>query len=184
MVKLLCVIIFNKQYNITNAAYELSSYGFFQRSNIKEICTFACKEFAKRCIDNYQVLQYMNFNIYALTNNKYTITCVSDEEYPITAAKSFLNKVIDIINYDNVDNVDNKIEELLIECQDPMKADKLIAIKNELEETKEILMKTMEDLLNRGESLDNLIEKSNELSNNSKSFMKETKKMNSCCNII
>lgn len=41
--------------------------------------------------------------------------------------------------------------------------------------------KTIESVLERGEKLDNLVERSNALSAQSKMFYKTTKKQNSCC---
>lgn len=54
-------------------------------------------------------------------------------------------------------------------------------VQKELDETKIVLHKTMESLLARGEKLDDLVAKSDELSSASKTFYKTAKKTNSCC---
>lgn len=53
--------------------------------------------------------------------------------------------------------------------------------KHNLENTKKILSKTMTSLLDRGDSIDHLIEKSNDLSHSSKLFYKKTNAFHSCC---
>jgi synaptobrevin family protein YKT6 len=54
----------------------------------------------------------------------------------------------------------------------------------ELDETKDILVKSIDQLLERGEKLESLAEKSNDLSFHSKAFMKQAESMNSCCVIL
>ncbi|KAG9052090.1 palmitoyltransferase [Serendipita sp. 407] len=54
-------------------------------------------------------------------------------------------------------------------------------VQAELDETKIVLHKTIEGVLQRGENLDNLVERSNALSAQSKMFYKTAKQQNSCC---
>lgn len=51
----------------------------------------------------------------------------------------------------------------------------------EVESTKKILLRTISKVINRGEKIENLIEKSETLSNQSKLFYKNSHKMNYCC---
>jgi synaptobrevin family protein YKT6 len=80
------------------------------------------------------------------------------------------------------------VEELLTAAlakyQDPGQADKLLKIQRELDETKVVLHKTIDTVLARGEKLDNLVEKSSDLSMASQLFYKQAKKSNSCCGIM
>jgi synaptobrevin family protein YKT6 len=66
--------------------------------------------------------------------------------------------------------------------QDPREADPLTKMQNDLDETKIILRNTIEQVLIRGEKLDDLVSQSEELSAQSKAFYKTAKKTNSCCN--
>jgi synaptobrevin family protein YKT6 len=54
--------------------------------------------------------------------------------------------------------------------QDPKQADSILKIQQELDETKIVLHKTIESVLERGEKLDSLVERSNQLSGSSKAF--------------
>lgn len=74
-----------------------------------------------------------------------------------------------------------KIEEFLKNWQNPKEADKIYKIKTDLDEVKDIMHKNMEDLLKRGESLDELMAKSKDLSTMSVEFYKKAKKKNQTC---
>ncbi|OXC71136.1 prenylated SNARE protein Ykt6p, partial [Cryptococcus neoformans] len=72
----------------------------------------------------------------------------------------------------------------LTKYQDPKQADTIMKVQKELDETKVVLHKTIESVLERGEKLDNLVERSNALSAQSKMFYKTAKKQNSCCVVM
>jgi synaptobrevin homolog YKT6 len=74
-----------------------------------------------------------------------------------------------------------KCQEYLEKYQDPAAADKVTKIQKDLDETTQILHKTIDSVLERGVKLDNLVERSNDLSAQSKMFYKQAKKTNSCC---
>ncbi|KAG5280550.1 hypothetical protein AALO_G00061330 [Alosa alosa] len=63
----------------------------------------------------------------------------------------------------------------------PKEADALTRAQAEVEETKVILHNTMESLLQRGEKLDDLVQRSEHLGDTSKAFYKTARKHNSCC---
>ena len=57
--------------------------------------------------------------------------------------------------------------------------DKIEKLNSQLSETKEILCQAIDKVLQRGEKLDDLVEKSTKLSSQSKLFDKEARKANS-----
>ena len=75
-------------------------------------------------------------------------------------------------------------QQLLKQFQDPSQADQLSRIMNELEQTKLVLHETIEAALERGQKIDALVEKSNDLSGSSKMFYKTAKKQNQCCTFM
>jgi synaptobrevin family protein YKT6 len=77
-----------------------------------------------------------------------------------------------------------RLDEALVEYQDPTKVDKVMKLDKQLGDTKDILYKTIEKVLERGEKLDELVDKSNALSTQSKLFYKQAKKTNSCCEVM
>jgi synaptobrevin family protein YKT6 len=72
----------------------------------------------------------------------------------------------------------------IVEYQDPTKADAICKITKDLDETKEVLHKTIESVLERGEKLDSLVSQSEDLTKQSKMFYKEAKKTNACCKMM
>lgn len=76
------------------------------------------------------------------------------------------------------------LDSTLAEYQDPAKVDKIMKLDKQLAETKDILYKTIDAVLARGEKLEDLVEKSDHLSQQSKLFYKQAKKTNSCCSIM
>ena len=73
------------------------------------------------------------------------------------------------------------LEDYLVKYQDPSAADKVTKIQRDLEDTTQILHKTIDSVLERGTKLDSLVERSDDLSRQSKMFYKQAKKTNSCC---
>jgi len=71
-----------------------------------------------------------------------------------------------------------------VKYQDPMAADKILKIQRELDDTKVVLHKTIDSVLARGEKLDNLVDKSTDLSLASQMFYKQARKQNQCCNLM
>ena len=74
------------------------------------------------------------------------------------------------------------MEDAIVKYQDPMAADKILKIQRELDDTKVVLHKTIDSVLARGEKLDNLVDKSTDLSLASQMFYKQARKQNQCCN--
>ena len=77
-----------------------------------------------------------------------------------------------------------KVESSLQEYQDPTNVDKLAKVDRQLHETKDILLQTIDKVLARGEKLDDLVERSKNLTDTSKQFYKQARKTNSCCIIM
>lgn len=118
-------------------------------------------------------------------------TVTTDQDYPARVAFVLLGQLLDDFVQEHGDSwktvttpesvTFSKAEEYLQKYQDPAEADKVTKIQKDLDETTQILHKTIDSVLERGVKLDNLVEKSNDLSAQSKLFYKSAKKTNSCC---
>ncbi len=73
---------------------------------------------------------------------------------------------------------------MIAQYQQPDKVDNIMQIEKDLDETKAVLVKSIDQLLVRGEKLEDLAQKSQDLSFQSKAFMKKSEDLNSCCTII
>jgi len=124
---------------------------------------------------------------------------VTDEDYPERACSSLLGKICDefIAKYPRTAYVNlpkdpknesplqlPELKSYLVKYQNPQEADNLTKIQNELDDTKQIMHKTIESVLERGQKIDDLVAKSDGLSAQSKLFYTQAKKQNSCCVVM
>ncbi|KAI4174095.1 MAG: hypothetical protein LQ343_002541 [Gyalolechia ehrenbergii] len=118
---------------------------------------------------------------------------ISDAGYPALVAHQLLSKVVDefLSRYPRTAFANTtstldfpQLKEYLVKYQDPQQADSIMKIQKELDETKIVLHKTIESVLERGEKIDSLVEKSDGLSAQSKMFYKQAKQQNSCCVVM
>lgn len=107
---------------------------------------------------------------------------ISDPDYPALVAHQLLSKVIDefLSKYPRTAFANStptldfpQLKEYIVKYQDPQQADSIMKIQKELDETKIVLHKTIESVLERGEKIDSLVEKSDGLSAQSKMFYKQ-----------
>ncbi len=176
-------------------ACDLSSYGFFQRQGVKEMLTFFSKTFTKRTEPGQrQSISHESYVIHCYVRSDGLAGSVTtDAEYPPRVAFVLLTQLLDeFLSSTGSDSWKSmepstessnftQLEEYLVKYQDPASADKVTKIQNDLEETTQILHKTIDSVLERGVKLDSLVEKSDDLSRQSKMFYKQAKKTNSCC---
>ncbi|KAL8136355.1 hypothetical protein V2J09_002356 [Rumex salicifolius] len=157
-------------------ASDVSHFGYFQRSSVKEFIVFVSRTVAKRTPPGQrQSVQHSEYKVHAYNRGGLCALGFMDDHYPVRSAFSLLNKVLDeyqkkfgeswrTINTDNNAQPWPYLNEALSKYQDPAEADKLLKIQRELDETKIILHKTIDSVLERGERLDSLVEKSSDLS--------------------
>ncbi|XP_074276740.1 VAMP-like protein YKT61 [Silene latifolia] len=176
-------------------ASDLSHFGFFQRSSVREFITFVSRTVAKRTPPGQrQSVQHEEYKVHAYNRGGLCALGFMDDHYPVRSSFSLLNQVLDEYqkNFgDSWKTVSTDVaepwpylNEALVKYQDPAEADKLLKIQRELDETKIILHRTIDSVLERGEKLDSLVEKSADLSAQSQFFYKQAKKTNSCCSIL
>lgn len=174
-------------------ANDLSSFGFFQRQGVPEMLTFFAKTFVKRTqAGQRQSVKHESYIVHCYLRPDGLAGCVTtDEEYPARVAFVLLSQAMDDFqaevgtSWKTESRADSiafpKLTEYLEQYQDPTSADKITKIQKDLDETTEILHKTIDSVLERGVKLDDLVDRSNDLSNQSKMFYKQAKKTNSCC---
>ncbi|KPM39805.1 hypothetical protein AK830_g6765 [Neonectria ditissima] len=174
------------------AEKELSAYSRFTRANYGEFMTLFSKTVAERTRPGQRQdveEQDYTFHAYGRTEGVCAVI-MSDHQYPALVAHQLLSKIVDEFLAANPRSswatgepviVMPQLKEYLTKYQDPAQADSILKIQKELDETKIVLHKTIESVLQRGEKLDDLVAKSDGLSNQSKMFYQQAKKQNSCC---
>jgi len=197
--KLFGIIVYYKsgsgtsEVRVLKGAYELNSFGFFQRATVREFMLFTGKVILERSAltsrSSTKEQDYM-CHVYVRADGLSGMV-VSDTEYPQRVAHNLLTRVLDefatkipasswpTVTESNVQFT--KLEEYLQKYQNPKEADAMMRVQEELDETKIVLHNTIQAVLERGEKLDDLVAKSEDLSAQSQMFYTSAKKMNKCC---
>jgi len=175
---------------------DLSAFGYFQRSTVREHLVFASRTSCTRCPQGTRItiaLKEVPYKCHCYRKiNGLAGIVISDNEYPDRVAHSLVSRVLSEFEKKFQNDTWNKVEkdenfdfpknaELLQEYQDPKEADKYMKIQQNLDDIKEIMHKNLEEILRRGETLDTLLQKSTDIGEVSKMFHQKAKKNNQCC---
>ncbi|PKI82649.1 Ykt6p [Malassezia vespertilionis] len=182
------------------SAWDLNSFSWIQRSTVQDMMAFMGKRTSPT---QRQSIQENNFTAHVHARpavDGVTGVLVSDSEYPVRVAYSLLNKLLDefivkvpkakwqgqvnqVLLNGGVPAKGEGIlrssefpqaQESLARYQDPRQADAILRVQQELDDTK--IHNTIDSVLQRGEDLDKLVEKSGSLSQQSKMFYKSARK--------
>ena len=146
------------------AERDLSSYSRFTRTSVGEFMSLFSKTVAERTRPGQRQdveEQSYTFHAYARSEGVAGII-ISDHEYPALVAHQLLGKVLDEFlskfprsswANSNAEVPFPVLKEYLAKYQDPQNADGIMKIQKELDETKIVLHKTIESVLERGECL-------------------------------
>eukprot|EP00871_Galdieria_phlegrea_P000855 jgi/Galph1/1770/GphlegSOOS_G451.1 len=181
---------------ILTSAYHLNDFGYFQRNSIREFANFFGKTLVKRVpLGERASVEHEDTyvcHVYVASSGLAAVV-LCDKEYPRRVAFTLLGKTIDDFSKENNENTWKNatsevtypaLQKIVDEYQDPSKADSIVRIQKDLDETKIILHKTIDSVLERGTKLDALVEKSSDLSMQSKMFYRTARKQNSCCGFM
>ena len=154
----------------------LSKVGFFARKNTSELIDFFLKKICEHLItDGFECVVQNEYKCYVLTVNNHYYSLVSDNEVPKTMAYNICRS----LSMKSIDELDLKKEI----TQDLSKS-KISILREDIEKVQKIMEKNIELILTREEKLDDLIKKSDELSESSKMFYRKAEKLNSCCILL
>ncbi len=167
------------------SAMDLSSVSFFHRSTVQEHLLFGSKTVVERSplSINFTVELKENFDyIFHTYIGISGLACciVTDREYPTPIAYKLIHQTIDKFQSEDQSEY---LTQLLIKSQNPLDIDKLAKIQAELDCVTDIMHKNIQDILERGETLDSLMEKSEDLSDGAKIFYREARRQNQCCKL-
>ncbi|KAK0722897.1 Longin-like domain-containing protein [Lasiosphaeria miniovina] len=177
-------------------AHELSEWSRFTRNEYGNFMTMIGKTVAERTSPGQrQSVEEQDYVVHCYARSEGVAGVIITKDYPAMAAHSVLSKLIDqFLSETPLDTIeaattDNSVdfpalEEYLNTYQDANEANSIAKIQAELDETKIVLHKAIDSVLQRGEKLDDLVAKSSDLSSQSKMFYKTAKKQNSCCLVM
>ena len=176
--KLYSILILEKsgtELKINKDGYDLSHVSFFSRSTVKEFIVFYSKTVAEHIQNSKICVTEKEYKMCAENKNNLTIVITTDKEYPDRPVFSIIETIWREINQ----NID--LNKMIEKYQNPCEADKIMKVQQSIDSTKLIMLDAIDKVLERGEKLDFLISRSKDLSDSSKVFYQDTKKMNSCC---
>jgi synaptobrevin homolog YKT6 len=201
--RLYSLVVFNTKIEgspvVLASAFDVSDFGWFQQSGVREFLMFASRE----CIHRTQpgmrqsVLYQEHLCHVHVAQSGLGVAVISDESYPQRVAFGLGSHALrEFVALEETSgwadqradmsykSASSMAELLLQKYKDPNEADKLAKIQKDLDDTKEVLVQTMDKLLDRGERLDTLAAKSEDLSFQSKVFLDQSASLNSCCTIL
>jgi len=173
-------------------AAELGHFNFFQRTTIREMMTFFAKSIVERTAPGQrQTVQHEEYNVHVYVRADGLAGAITaDMEYPPRVAFVLLTELLEnfsagVAGWQAAQGPEEvsfpELDEAIVRYQDPAEADNIVKIQQQIDETKDVLHNTIDNLLARGEKLDRLVERSDELSMQSKMFYRQARKTNSCC---
>ncbi|KAI1852252.1 hypothetical protein JX265_006302 [Neoarthrinium moseri] len=173
------------------AAYEDSDFSRWARNDLKSGMKMLSKVVAERTKPGQRInVQERDYMVHCFARSEGIAAVAITKDYPSPAAQAFLSEVLDDFLVQNgaatdchenrEGTIDFPLEHYLQRFQDP-EEDTIVTLQKQLDDTKGILHKTIESMLERGTKLDDLVAKSSDLSAQSKFFYKNAKRQNSCC---
>lgn len=175
---------------------ELSFVGYIQRRVMREHINFTARTVCGRANPGDRTAVHLENDMgicyVAIHPNTLGVTVITDPEYPQRVVFSLISEIIQRflssgIAWESVSRDTDlnfaPLEQYLKQYQNPSEADKLMKIESELNQITEIMHKNIDQLLKRGETLESLMQKSQDLSTVSYDFYKRAKKNNQCCKL-
>jgi len=176
-------------------AFDTSPFNIFSRGKVREFATFASRTVASRSTMNVRASakqdQYECTTYFYRHPSGITTVVIASQQYPervaydlvVLAANAYGQKLgtkLDSLSVDNTSE-DSDLLDLLKKYETPDEVDKIMKLQKDLNEVKTIMYENIDKLLQRGEKIDDLVAKSQDLSIGSKAFYGTTKSMNRRC---
>ena len=199
--RIISISVYSKQNNnepiLLASADELSFVSIFQRGTLREFIKFHSRLVVQRtAVDQSLEVALEKGICYSTVNSdKLAVAIICDEEYPRRVANDLGFKIMEQLTnhiYTNNINVSSfttdtdikfsYLDTVIKEWQNPHEKDGILKLQGELNDVTNSMKKNLNELLERNENLEKLMDKSKALSTTSVQFYKTAKKTNSCCN--
>lgn len=176
------LLIFNEKFALTKKYHNLDEIPFLYRSvAISRLETLVSHIIKTIDLNKYynitEKAEDMNMSIYCYRDKNYYVL-ISNNEYPERIAIELLSK-IKTLDYNELE-----IEKLWKQYQNPKETDKLLQIQTELDNTKVVLLDSVKKLVERGESIESLQKRAEDLAKEAENFKIDSIKLNRCCKLF
>lgn len=176
--KLYVILLYDSDKTLIKSTYNLKDFFFLYRTTIQS----NIEQLSKDCLPHIQPSMIYNVKDivediaiiiygYYLVDNRYIII-ITNLYYPRYVTYQLLTtlKICHSLN----------VETIFQTYQNPYEVDKLLQLDRELDETKTIILDSVQKLLDRGESIQDIIDRTQVLEDSSKTFLIKSKKLNCC----
>lgn len=158
--------------------HDVSMFNFFIRSTVTSFIEATCKEFRDRSADGlfkYEITEHSTtFHMIGQKNGNDTVIIVTTEKPPH-------NHLVCLAYEINKNGLKQNIKENFNYISGEMK---IRQIENEIQEIKLTMIDNIDKVMNRGEKLEDLLQKTQYLQAESKKMLEGSKALNSRCCII
>lgn len=177
-------------------AHELGFLGYLKRSTVRDLLNFNSRTCCGRSRPNDRTAIHLEQDVgicyLAIHPNTLGVTVITDPEYPQRVAFTLIAEILRQFQALGLDwgslraDANLPFPELATQLQryqNPAEADRLTKIQSELNQVTEVMHRNIEELMKRGETLESLMARSEDLSGVSYDFYKRAKKNNQCCKL-
>jgi len=173
--KIISIYVIDLELKTCMSKEKLDFLNMFHKSSVKELL----REFALYSAEHLnnperKIIEHTDYMFICQRNDPQVIIIVTDKEYPSRVS-------FEIILNIQKNPTGETIQHMIETRQDGF--DNISRIKSTISETMVIAHENIDKLLQRGHNIDELVEKSQNLSMTSKIFYKTAKKHNSCCHL-
>lgn len=173
--KIVSIYIFDIDQKICQSTENLLFINVFHRTFVKELM----REFAIHAAESLdeierKIFEHNDFQFICQRINSLATVIVTDKEYPSRSSFELTKQILNL-------PTEKHIQKIIDERQDGL--DAIGRIKRDIDQTLVIAHENIDKVLSRGHDIDELVEKSANLSNASKTFYKTARKHNRCCTI-
>lgn len=176
---------------------DVSDWSFFTRSSIRDFMIFTTRTVYQKLKNPKASVQEKEYMCHSI-KTKTGLGCViiADAEYKSLLAFSLMQELLTKFKRKfDLSKVEHRakcmkdhgfdadfpeLKKLLVDCQDPTKVDKVLKVHAQIDQTKAVMYKTIDSLLDRGCKLDDLVHRSDDLTARSKAFYDTAKSTNAC----
>jgi synaptobrevin family protein YKT6 len=181
---------------------DYSYFGFFKKNTVHEFVTLIIRtgvqsyHYEELFLTLTDTRYDVDMAIHLLTDpeHRYFIYMVTDTNYTSSVAKMIMTDIKNDFNANylmKLPSIKNDIlinipllTDIMTKYQESASYSRIEDVKGKIEDVKEIMIKNIELILERGEKIQTLVQKSTDLSESSKRFYKATRKLKRCCFIL
>jgi len=115
------------------------------------------------------------FSYNYITEDEVTYVCVATMDIPTRLCFGFLTKIKNL--YDGGEEFDAVLEEQMAFFNNDPKADKIKGIQSDIKTVQDIMMENIENVLQRGEKLEDVLDKTDKMNANASTFRESSRKL-------